>query len=213
VSPRCWRSSSATWGTTTTGSPTTAGTSSPGGLIGASLVGSAAPISWRIQGTRAGEDLADSVRGPLNNGGLYGERAGWHLPGYPDRSWQAGDPASDPVGPGVAWYRTSFRLELPDDQDVPITLRFGDEPSPDVRVLIFLNGWNLGQYGGDIGPQRDFALPAGILRLDGRNTLALAVVAESAGTAGPVSLAVAGNHWGGVHVHDVRSPGYERRQP
>jgi hypothetical protein len=51
------------------------------------------------------------------------------------------------------------------------------------------------------------------LRQDGPNTLALAVVAESAGTVGPVSLAVAGNHWGGVRVRDVPSPGYEGGRP
>ena len=44
-------------------------------------------ISWRIQGDLGGEDLADPVRGPENNGGLYGERHGWYLPGYPDGDW------------------------------------------------------------------------------------------------------------------------------
>jgi beta-galactosidase GanA len=117
----------------------------PRGLIGASVEGSDAPIAWRIQGTRGGEDLVDPVRGPLNNGGLFGERAGWHLPGYPDRSWRAGSPATDPISPGVTWYRTDFRLDLPSDQDVPLTLRFDGDLSPDVRALIFLNGWNLGQ--------------------------------------------------------------------
>ncbi len=184
----------------------------PRGLIGASVAGSDEPITWRIQGTRGGEDLVDRVRGPLNNGGLFGERAGWHLPGYPDQSWQSASPASDQVAPGVTWYRTTFRLDLPPDQDTPVTLRFDGDLSPDVRALIFVNGWNLGQYGGDIGPQRDFALPAGLLRQTGTNTLALAVVAEDSGTVGPVRLAVAGNHWGGVRVRDVPSPGYEGSQ-
>ena len=62
------------------------------GLISAAFAdatGTATPpaISWRIQGSRGGEDLVDPVRGPLNNGGLYGERAGWYLPGFPDRKW------------------------------------------------------------------------------------------------------------------------------
>jgi len=56
------------------------------GLIAASLTSKggrrfAVPIRWRIQGNRGGEDGADRVRGPFNEGGLYGERAGWHLPG------------------------------------------------------------------------------------------------------------------------------------
>jgi len=39
---------------------------------------------WRIQGDRGGEDPVDPVRGLANTGGLYGERYGWSLPGYPD---------------------------------------------------------------------------------------------------------------------------------
>ncbi|MFS2021468.1 beta galactosidase jelly roll domain-containing protein, partial [Massilia sp. CT11-108] len=58
------------------------------GLIAASLTSKggrrfAVPIRWRIQGNQGGEDIADRVRGPYNDGGLYGERAGWHLPGAP----------------------------------------------------------------------------------------------------------------------------------
>src|SRR5439155_1614133 len=58
------------------------------GLTGAALTGpSAGPLTWRLQGNLGGEDPADPVRGPLNNGGLFGERSGWHLPGFPDGSW------------------------------------------------------------------------------------------------------------------------------
>ena len=39
----------------------------------------------------AARTCIDTVRGPLSTGGLYGERAGWSLPGYPDRSLAAGD--------------------------------------------------------------------------------------------------------------------------
>ena len=34
----------------------------------------------------AAKQPVDTVRGHMNNGGLYGERSGWTLPGYPDRS-------------------------------------------------------------------------------------------------------------------------------
>ena len=44
-------------------------------------------ITWRIQGNLGGEDIADPARGVENNGGLYGERHGWYLPGYPDGIW------------------------------------------------------------------------------------------------------------------------------
>jgi hypothetical protein len=52
------------------------------GLTSASLVGAPlTSVTWRLQGVRGGEDLQDPVRGPLSTGGLYGERAGWSLPG------------------------------------------------------------------------------------------------------------------------------------
>jgi hypothetical protein len=52
------------------------------GLTAARLDGDATALAWRIQGGTGD----DPVRGPLNAGGLYGERAGWHLPGFPDTS-------------------------------------------------------------------------------------------------------------------------------
>jgi beta-galactosidase GanA len=181
----------------------------PRGLVGASVTspgnGSTTPISWKIQGAAGGEDLADKVRGPLNTGGLYGERTGWHLPGYPDGSWPAGAPGA--VSPGVRWYRSGFRLDLPKGQDTAVALRFGGAIPRGARVMFFLNGWNLGQYGADIGPQTDFALPAGLLRQDGQNTLALAVIAERDASIGPLSLVVKGTQRGGVPVSTVPSPG------
>ncbi|HEV2779952.1 MAG TPA: beta-galactosidase [Actinophytocola sp.] len=170
----------------------------PRGLLGASVVGSAAPIAWRVQGIRP---AAEPVRGPLNNGGLFGERAGWHLPGDAHRGWRPiGSPADGTLSPGITWYRTSFRLDLPRTQDVTVGLRFGGDTTRPYRVLIFLNGWNVGKYVNDLGPQRDFVLPAGPLNERGENTLALAVIAPSAsdGGPGPVSLVTLGNHRGGA---------------
>jgi hypothetical protein len=57
---------------------------------------------------------------------------------------------------------------------------------------------NMGRYMNDLGPQRDFVLPAGV---PGKaDTLALAVVATepAAGGLGPVSLVASGNHWTGA---------------
>ncbi|HEX6472978.1 MAG TPA: beta-galactosidase [Streptosporangiaceae bacterium] len=181
----------------------------PRGLVGASVTapgGSSAAISWRIQGAAGGENLVDRVRGPLNTGGLYGERTGWHLPGYPDGSWARGAPGA--VRPGVTWFRTGFRLDLPKGQDTAVALRFGGEIPQGARVIFFLNGWNLGQYGADIGPQTDFTLPAGLLRQHGGNTLALAVIAERDASVAPPGLVVAGTQRGGDSVSDVPSPAY-----
>ncbi|MFL6072288.1 MAG: beta-galactosidase [Mycobacteriales bacterium] len=178
----------------------------PRGLVGASLVGSAAPIAWRIQGAKGGENLTDPVRGPLNTGGLYGERAGWNLPGYPDRAWsRVASLGGTAVPAGVTWYRTSFRLDLPRGQDTSVGLRFEAPPPTGYRVMLFLNGWNLGQYSAVIGPQTDFVLPAGLLREHGGNTLALAVVATEPSTLAPVSLATLGTQRGGPAITAGRS--------
>jgi hypothetical protein len=175
----------------------------PRGLVGATVNGGAGTsIAWRIQGAAGGENLIDRVRGPLNNGGLYGERTGWHLPGHPDGSWTKAAPGA--VHPGVTWFRTGFRLDLPRGQDTAVALRFGGAIPQGARVNFFLNGWNLGLYGADIGPQTDFALPAGLLRRHGGNTLALAVIAEQDAAIGPLSLVSKGTQRGGVPITDMR---------
>lgn len=182
----------------------------PRGLVGASLVGSAAPISWRIQGALGGENLVDPVRGTLNTGGLYGERNGWTLPGYPDGTWTPLSSLSGtPVSAGVTWYRTSFGLTLPTGQDTSVALRFDGAPPSGYRVMLFLNGWNLGQYSAGIGPQTDFVLPAGVLHQQGDNTLALAVIAQGPAVLGPVSLVSEGSQRGGVAVSNVVAPGFD----
>ena len=183
----------------------------PRGLVSASLAGSPAPIAWRIQGSQGGESPADPVRGPMNNGGLYGERAGWSLPGYPDAGWTpVGLPFSDPL-PGVAWYRTTFEMHVPAGVDASIGLTIDDPPSKAYRAQVFLNGWNVGQYINDIGPQHTFVLPNGLLRAGSRNTLAIAVISNQPGSGGlgSVSLTALGAAAGGVGVSPVTSPGFE----
>ena len=181
----------------------------PRGLLSASVVGSDAPVSWRIQGVRGGEALVDRVRGPQNNGGLYGERSGWSLPGFDDSGWESVSLPHRESAPGVSWYRTRVRLDLPRDQDVPVGLRFTDDPSRHYRVLIFVNGWNVGQYVNDVGPQHVFVLPQGILRHQGTNTIALAVWSDEAEAAGlrAVDLVALGNTATSLRVHDRLQPG------
>jgi beta-galactosidase GanA len=181
----------------------------PRGLLSASVVGSDAPVTWRIQGVRGGEGLVDRVRGPQNNGGLFGERSGWSLPSFDDSSWESASLPHRESAAGVSWYRTRIRLDLPRDQDVPVGLRFTDDPSRHYRVLIFVNGWNVGQYVNDVGPQHVFVLPQGILRHEGTNTIALAVWSDDAETAGlgAVDLVALGNTATSLRVRDVYSPG------
>jgi len=157
------------------------------GLIAASLAAPGGrrfdvPIRWRIQGNRGGEDIADRMRGPFNNGGLYGERAGWHLPGAPAAGWTRAQPGAAPPGPGTYWLRTQVPLDLPRGHDVQLGLAFGDTTAPrsarEGRALIFVNGWNMGQFAAHVGPQRVFPIPPGILDPHGVNTIALAVTTD-----------------------------------
>jgi beta-galactosidase GanA len=181
------------------------------GLTGALIAGSPlTSISWRIQGSRGGEDLVDPVRGPMNTGGLYGERAGWSLPGYPDASWSNVSLPTANTTPGVSWYRTTATLHLPKGQDTSVGLKIADDPSRHYRALIFVNGWQLGRYVNDIGPQHDFPIPNGILKPNGANTIALAVWNEDASTGGlgAVSLESFGSPVSPLQVGSVASPGY-----
>ncbi|MBV8481547.1 MAG: beta-galactosidase [Verrucomicrobia bacterium] len=186
---------------------------SPRGIRTATLLGANPAIQWKIQGSIGGETLVDPVRGPMNIGGLYGERHGWFLPGYPDQNWRK---VSLPDGwstaglpPGIGWYRTEFSLQLPANTDVPIGVQINDDPSRHYRALIFLNGWMLGIYINDLGPQHIFSLPNGILNPNGLNTLAIAVWGEDASAGlGSVSLYQYGAYAGGIPVIPVSSPGW-----
>lgn len=189
------------------------------GLISASLSSRtgksfAVPIAWKIQGHLGGEDLPDPTRGPMNNGGLYGERMGWHLPGFPTNEWQTISVPDNEAIAGTSWYRTEFDLTIPSDHDVSLGLAFGDAKAlrsrGRYRVLIFLNGWNVGQFIAHVGPQRTFVLPTGILNPRGRNTLALAVTSdgESESTLERVALVALASARGGVPLELVASPSY-----
>lgn len=170
-------------------------------------------LAWKIQGALGGERPIDPVRGTYNNGGLHGERAGWHLPDYPARNWTAVSLPHVEPEPGITWYRTRFTLDLPPDQDVSVALSITDGRLRTYRVRLFVNGWHLGVYIGQYGPQTQFVVPNGILRGHGTNSVAIASWGEDDGTGGlgAVSLVVLGNVLGGVRVPDVPAPGYDPR--
>lgn len=173
------------------------------GLIAASLAPRAGQrhavrIAWRLRG--APELIADLARGPYNNGGLGGELQGWHLPAAPDRperdergGWEAASPRAAPLAPGPYWLRTAFKLDLPADHDVQLGLAFGDttlprSPDAQYRVLIFVNGWHMGQFIAHVGPQRVFPIPPGVLDPRGENTLALVVTSDGAPANAPEDI-------------------------
>ncbi|MFI5800959.1 beta-galactosidase [Streptomyces sp. NPDC051677] len=176
------------------------------GLTAVKFTGTAPAVTWRIQG----EAGSDPVRGPLNAGGLHGERHGWHLPGLSTgQGWEETGFPRSVRRQGVDWYRTTFRLGVGHGVDASIGITFTDDPTRAYRVQLYVNGWNMGQYINDVGPQHTFVIPNGILRTKGRNTLALAVLSDGTTPAGPgdVSLTLLGRAAGGVTVTPVDSPG------
>lgn len=172
----------------------------------------AVPVAWKIQGRRGGEDLADPVRGVANNGGLHGEREGWHLPGFDDSAWHRVSTPLTQLEPGTSWYRTRFSLDVPKGQDATIGLAFGETGEPRsagrYRVLIFVNGWHMGQFIAHVGPQRVFPIPEGILNHRGSNGIALAVTSDGqpGNVLEPVRLVTMRNVKGGLPVRMVSAP-------
>ncbi|GAA1086611.1 beta-galactosidase [Streptomyces javensis] len=188
----------------------------PRGLLGAEVIGGATTLTWKIQGSRGGENPVDTARGPYNNGGLYGERAGWSLPGYPDGRWESTTLSrqTGETGAGVRWYRTSARLDLPRGQDTALALDLAqaEGSGTDYRAQIFVNGWLIGRYLPDTGPQARFVIPKGILREKGNNTIALAVwsTGEDAGP-GSAELVDLGASAGGTKAGTVAAPSYDAK--
>jgi beta-galactosidase GanA len=188
------------------------------GLYGASLVGSAAAVTWRLMGDPGGSTLQDPIRGIMNGSGLFGTDNGWDLPGYPDAAWSnvtlPDSWSARGVPAGIGWYRTTFSLHLPSASYVPIDVQIGG-PGPgagtaDYRAFIYVNGWLIGRYVNNDGPQHQFYVPAGILNDDGSNTLAIAVwgLDQAGGGLDAVSLVAAGDQAGGAGIAPVASPGY-----
>ncbi len=172
----------------------------------------AIPVAWKIQGRQGGEDIVDTVRGVPNNGGQYGERMGWHLPGFDDARWAKATLPATTAPAGTSWYRTRFDLNVPKGQDATIGVQFGDASVPrspvDYRVLVFVNGWHMGQFIAHVGPQRTFVIPEGVLNHRGRNVVSLAVTSDGkpGNALEGVKLVTMRNVRGGVPVRMVNAP-------
>jgi hypothetical protein len=105
-------------------------------------------------------------------------------------------------------------LDLPADHDVQLGLAFGDthavRSTRQYRVLIFVNGWNVGQFIAHVGPQRVFVLPPGIIDPRGANTLALAVTSDGKpeNALEPLQLVTLHAARGGIPIDLVAAPDY-----
>jgi beta-galactosidase GanA len=176
------------------------------GIVFATPLGTpSTAVSWRIQGRRGGEGATDALRGPYNEGGLFGEREGW--PGRPTAGADGHDPEWTPTAlpaadatPGVTWFRTAVTLALPKDQDTSIGIQIKEPPGRHYRAILFVNGWHMGNYVSDMGPQRSFPIPNGVLHPQGSNSIVMAVwkTDQSAGSLGEVSLINYGSYKSGL---------------
>lgn len=74
-------------------------------------------VSWKLTGNLHGEVYDDKTRGPLNEGAMFAERQGYHLPSPPSSNWTSSSPLNGTSAPGVAFYTYAtcvflFRLVL-----------------------------------------------------------------------------------------------------
>ena len=58
-------------------------------------------------------------------------------------------------------------LDLPQGQDTSLGLTISDDPSRKYRAMMFVNGWQVGNYVNYVGPQHSFPIPNGILNPNG----------------------------------------------
>lgn len=179
----------------------TTGATNPRGIWNATLLGPDSDAysfsEWKITGTAGLESNIDPVRGPYNEGGLYAERVGAHLPEYPDQDWaslvsQGNSTGLVVPGAGVRVFRTVVPLSIPDGLDVSISFLFSapgngsssstfvSQYTNELRALLFVNGYQYGRFNPYIGNQINFPVPTGILDYDGDNTIVVTVWSQSA---------------------------------
>lgn len=161
------------------------GAANPRGILGAQLLSQNSTTlpftTWKITGNAGASQNIDPVRGPMNEGGLHGERLGWHLPGFPTSSstWTPADPILDGLSkPGIRWFTTTFSLSVDADLDVPLGIELQAPTSTPARILLYVNGYQFAKYLPHIGPQTRFPVPPGVLNMRGENTLSVVMWAQ-----------------------------------
>ncbi|KAM5536271.1 hypothetical protein V8D89_010048 [Ganoderma adspersum] len=176
------------------------------GIAGFSLNGGTF-TTWKVQGKLGGyTDFPDKVRGVMNEGGLFGEREGWHLPGFDTRRWaprelSAGLPSG---GAGVGFFVKTFELAFPRGTDVLVSFQFEADNTQPYRALLFRVA--------NVGPQTRFPVPPGILDYNGKNTVAVALWAlDNTAVSPSLELAIDGVLDGGVGPIATNNPVWEAR--
>ncbi|KAH9913003.1 uncharacterized protein BXZ73DRAFT_107089 [Epithele typhae] len=169
---------------------------------------------WKVQGKAGGyTNYPDKLRGLLNEGGLYAERQGWHLPDFDTSSWDSRELSAGLPGgtAGVGFFVATFELDVPSETDVPMSFQFEPDGQP-YRALLFVNGWQYGKRIANVGPQTRFPVPQGILNYNGKNTVAIALWATN-NTAVSPGLALEIDGWleGGVGSVTPNNPPWSPR--
>jgi hypothetical protein len=91
----------------------------------------------------------DKTRGIFNEGGSFGERQGWHLPGFDTLDWRERPLSMGLPGnvAGLGFFVTEFSLDIPEGYDVPMSFRFDDgDGDLNYRAHLFINGELLRSY-------------------------------------------------------------------
>lgn len=198
----------------------------PRGILDYKLSGHAqSDITWKITGNLGGEDYLDISRGPLNEGGLFAERNGLHLPGAlsSDAGWKASrGPITEGIATsGIGFFGAEFDLNLPTGYDIPLSFTFSNTTNgsvgstvPAYRVQLYINGWQYGKYVSNVGPQTKYPVPEGILNYRGTNYIGISLWGLDSGATkvSGLELTVDGEFWGGVgEVDVVEGQKYEKR--
>lgn len=111
--------------------------------------GSAPEVRWKVTGNLGGEEYVDKVRGPLNEGGLFAERMGYHQPGVPEGEGgfvEGRSPLDGIDEPGVGFWRAEMVLDIPGETwDVPLSFEFPEIDagggSGKYRAVLWVNGF------------------------------------------------------------------------
>ena len=155
----------------------------PRGIFDYAITSSSGAVTevttWKITGNLGGQDYVDKFRGPLNEGGLFFERQGYHQPSPPVDSapFSKGSPLTGFDHAGVTFYTAKLTLDLPTPQyDIPLSLVFDNGTrTGDYRAMVYVNGFQFGKYISNIGPQTEFPVPEGIFNYRGDNWIGVSI--------------------------------------
>ncbi|GMG24550.1 unnamed protein product [Aspergillus oryzae] len=203
----------------------------PRGILDYSLSGHEhqSDLRWKMTGNLGSEQYHDLIRGPLNEGAMFAERQGYHLPQPPSDTWETRSPFTKGIEkPGVGFFTTSFPLNLPKGYDIPLRFVFAFNGSTNVvhtrnyRCQLYVNGFQFGKFGTwhnifySSVMSYNFSVPEGILNYNGNNHIAVTLWGLDGGAVlGPEGLQLVASRpiWSGYRKPTaVEWPGYVKRR-